>query len=440
MMNRIRAWLRPQSAIEWLATALYGGVLLIYLSFAGSGAYPLEYPWLGSLIILPGILLLLILERIENRWYEERSPSWRASALIQGSRLLIIVVFSWSDGLGLMEEPYLLLFLLFAFFLTTGSSYGLTGLTWILYLLSRAHLVSEESLAASSGFQHLTFALFGLLFLGFLFAIAYLVKRERRHNLRTRKLLQELEISHQKLQLYAEQAAELATMEERNRLAREIHDSLGHYMTVINVQLEKAIAFRQRDPAEADQAVHEAKRLASEALKDVRRSVSTLRSQPDSFSLADALREMAAHVDHDHLELELEIEGEERGFSRQALMTLYRAAQEGLTNIQKHAGASRVSMQVHLEEQQARLALIDNGRGFEPAGPEAPNEQNGHYGLQGIRERVELIRGSFEVESVPGTGTTLRVTVPKNPFALPTNQGTVTAPGGTTPKTKKTDH
>jgi signal transduction histidine kinase len=189
-------------------------------------------------------------------------------------------------------------------------------------------------------------------------------------------------------------------------------------MTVINVQLEKAIVFKARDAETADQALKDAKHLASEALKDIRRSVSTLRSTPEKFSLRQTLAGLVEHLESSsQISIDLEIEGDEAGFSRQSLLTLYRAAQEGLTNIQKHAQASHATVHIKLEEQQASLTIVDNGQGFDPA-TLAETKQESHYGLQGIRERLELVRGSFELESAPAHGTALSVTVPKNPLAL----------------------
>ncbi len=111
----------------------------------------------------------------------------------------------------------------------------------------------------------------------FIVGTTQLAKREQEARARSEALLVELTAAHRQLQEYAAQAGQLATTEERNRIAREIHDSLGHYLTIVNVQLETALALRERDPARADRATGEAKRLASEALADVRRSVAALR-------------------------------------------------------------------------------------------------------------------------------------------------------------------
>jgi signal transduction histidine kinase len=120
---------------------------------------------------------------------------------------------------------------------------------------------------------------------------------------------------------------------------------------------------------------------------------------------------------NDQLTIDLESEGNENEFSRQSLVTLYRAAQEGLTNILKHAHATHVTIRINLADQEASLSMIDNGQGFDPATLN-DQEMGNHYGLQGIKERLELVRGSLTLESAPNNGTSLLVTVPKNPMAL----------------------
>ncbi len=305
---------------------------------------------------------------------------------------------------------------MFGMFFLIGSSFGLSGQALTFYLLGRVRIalggIEEVSQHDGSLMFFVTFSL-GLVFI---FAIAYLLQQERNSRWQTEKLLTDLKFSHRQLQRYAEQVAELAATEERNRLAREIHDSLGHYMTVINVQLEKAIVFRDRNPAEADRAVKDAKYMAGEALKDVRRSVGTLRN-PEPFSLKKSVTRLVNNIATDRLAVDLDIQGDEAGFSKQSLMTLFRAVQEGLTNVQKHAEANQVTVRIQLKKHQADLLISDNGQGFDTAIISAPNNTD-HYGLQGVRERVELIHGSLKLETHPNSGTSLLITVPKNPLTL----------------------
>lgn len=407
--------------IDGLAAVFYAGVLIVYGYMAFSGYYSQVNPWMGSAIMTAAIALLIVIDRLEYRHLGERSP-WPTTLALLLVRMAIIFAASLSDGLGFNFRSLALLFIPFGLFLVAGSSYGFSGMIWTMYLTGRwGDTMRELSRNGpppprppdAPGIFDVAF----VLTLIFIASIAYLIRQERTSRLRAEQLLGELETSHRQLQNYAEQVAELATMEERNRLAREIHDSLGHYLTVINVQLEKAIAFKVRDGNAADEALKNAKNLAGEALKDTRRSVGTLRSAPEKFSLAQAIAGLVSPLESSQMTIDLQIEGDEADFSRQALLTLYRAAQEGLTNIQKHAQASHVTINIKLEEQQASLSIVDNGQGFNPASLNGSKQEN-HYGLQGIRERLEVVRGSFKLESTPNHGTALLVTVPKNPLAL----------------------
>ncbi|MBP2330987.1 signal transduction histidine kinase [Kibdelosporangium banguiense] len=191
--------------------------------------------------------------------------------------------------------------------------------------------------------------------------------------------------------------AELSAAAERNRLARDIHDGLGHHLTTIVIQLEKATAFRSLDSAKADQAIEDARASAKRALDDVRQSVQTLRTRFDlSGSLADLVTGQP--------DIALEVIGDETEYPAQTLTALFRAAQEGITNSRRHADASRISVSIDLTGSRARLTVDDDGRGF--ACPEG-------FGLLGMRERVGLAGGRVEIASEPGAGTRLTVTIPR---------------------------
>ena len=207
------------------------------------------------------------------------------------------------------------------------------------------------------------------------------------------------------LQDYAARVAELSAATERNRLARDIHDSLGHHLTAISVQLEIASEFRALDPDAAGRAIAEARQSVKLALGDVRQSVRALRddARPSlSATLAGWAREGGAGP-----RVSVEVTGEEDGYGTAALTALYRAAQEGLTNALRHARASRVSVAVRLTEDTARLAVTDDGCGF------TPDRATAGFGLTGMRERVHLVAGSVDIDSTPGEGTRLTVVVPR---------------------------
>lgn len=203
---------------------------------------------------------------------------------------------------------------------------------------------------------------------------------------------------------YAGRVAELSTIQERNRLAREIHDSLGHHLTAITVQLEKADAYRSLDPVVADRAIDDARWSAGRALEEARDSVRELRTEAP-FSLDRALGDLVRHAGDDGLRVSLEIAGDETAYDVSSLVALYRAAQEGLTNVRRHARANRAEIRVRFGADAVRLTVLDDGRGF------SPEAETGGSGLRGLRERVGLLGGRLSVDT-SAAGTTLLVEMP----------------------------
>ena len=325
------AWLLPRPW-DYVSSLLSIGIVIVnlYLHLANVCAACGRFSALYLVLLIGGTLILLTLDRVEYWRYGETPPK-RIAALFFLLRTGLIVLISIADNFNL--SLFLYLFIPFTSFPVYGAgvSYGLAVLAWLFYLV---RITPQDVLWYRDVHQVIFFSIYTL-GLVFVVAMAHVVRREQRSRADAEQLLHDLEVSHRQLQAYALRIAELAATEERNRLARDIHDSLGHYLTVINVQLEKALVFRERKPVDAEQAVKDAKRLAGEALQDIRRSVSALRSAPESFSLADNLRELVNNVTNGQFRIDLTIVGDEKGFSRQALISLYRAAQEGLTHVQK---------------------------------------------------------------------------------------------------------
>ena len=216
----------------------------------------------------------------------------------------------------------------------------------------------------------------------------------------------ELAEAHRKLRGYAEQAEELATTRERNRVARDIHDGLGHHLTVVQMQVQAARAVLPGDPTRADTVLAKAQQQAGEALAEVRRSVAALREPRALPPLPEALAALAAESSAAGIATQLELAGTARDLDADRSEALYRAAQEGLTNVRKHASASAATVVLDFTDADAvTVEVRDDGRGADDGG--APG-----FGLVGLRERAEALGGSLERRSVPGTGTTLRVAVP----------------------------
>lgn len=216
----------------------------------------------------------------------------------------------------------------------------------------------------------------------------------------------ELDKAHQKLREYASQVEELTITKERNRVAREIHDSVGHYLTIINVQIGAAMAIIEQNPKQATEALSKAQSLTREGLAEIRRSITALRASPlDNKSLEDAIKNLVAESQAAGIETKLQVVGKPRPLETSSNLALYRVVQEGLTNIRKHSQASEAQLELdYSNSNQICLEIADNGRG--------KTIDNTGFGLMGMRERIELLGGTMQVETAPGQGFKLKVELP----------------------------
>ena len=405
-------WLIPKP-FDAVSSLLYLGVLALFFYERLQGLY--SHPLIpGQGVLISGaVLALLLIDRGES-WFYGAAPPVQIAAVLFAARVVLIECVAQLDDFSFSPFLYLLLPFTASLYFGMRVCYAVAGLVWLAYMAKIALYQVQWYSLQTDMHSVLIFAI-GLIFA---IAMAKVVASEKVSRARAESLLAELAASHRRLRAYAEQVEELAATQERNRLAREIHDSLGHYLTVINVQLEKALAFRGVEPAEADLAVADAKRLAHAALRDVRLSVGTLRAAPhaEPLTLGAALPALVENLRGGAFTLALAIQGEETGLPADARLALYRAAQEGLTNVQKHAGATAVWIDLDFAAATACLTVRDNGCGFDPAANlPGPGAAAGGFGLLGVRERLELIGGSVQVESRPGAGTLLRVCVPRDP-------------------------
>ncbi|MDP1580750.1 MAG: sensor histidine kinase [Candidatus Didemnitutus sp.] len=213
----------------------------------------------------------------------------------------------------------------------------------------------------------------------------------------------ELEVANQKLHAYAAQIEELATTRERNRLAREIHDGVGHYLTVVKTQLDAAAGLIGTDTAKARTNVEKAAKLTAEALDDVRRSVSSLKTDAVRAPLAEAVQHLASLGEPTAT---VTILGTPRQLPPATEHALFRATQEGLTNIRKHARATNALITLDFRDAQSvRLEMADNGVGA--------NVANGDgFGLHGMAERLALLGGTVNAGNRLEGGFALSVEVP----------------------------
>ncbi|NMG09011.1 sensor histidine kinase [Brasilonema sp. UFV-L1] len=234
---------------------------------------------------------------------------------------------------------------------------------------------------------------------------ALLAERQSREQLQIAH--QELEITHEQLRQYALRIEDQATLQERNRIAREIHDGLGHTLAAQTIQINNALLFWQSNDDKALTFIKQAKQLGSQALLEIRRSVSVLRSNPLQGQLLEsAIEKLLKDFQHTtgislsskiYLPVSLPTE---------VKTTVYRIVQESLTNIYKHAQATTVSVQLQQQTETLHLSIEDNGKGFDPT------QNTTGFGLQGMRERALALGAEFHLHSQPEKGCRICVSFP----------------------------
>lgn len=222
------------------------------------------------------------------------------------------------------------------------------------------------------------------------------------------ELIQKLETAQKELEAARQQDAELATLRERERLARDLHDSLGHSLVALSVQLEAVQRLYKVDPERASAQVDELKDLTRASMDELRRSLAGLRAPGlGERKLREALQTLCVDVgQRAHLEIRCEADEHVNTLPLAHAETLWRAAQEALTNVERHAQARRVTMTLKIETHTALLTIQDDGRGLPP---NAEN-QNGHFGLRGMRERVEGLGGTLTLTN--NNGSNLQISLP----------------------------
>ena len=235
--------------------------------------------------------------------------------------------------------------------------------------------------------------------------------RERRARAESERLAAQLAGANRRLAELAVAAEELAAARERNRLAREIHDSVGHSLTVANVQIEAAgVHLEQdleRDRERAGAALGKAAGAVKQGLAELRRSVGALRGGPlGDRSLAGALDGLRSEAEEEGLEASVRVLGDPRPIPPETALALFRAAQEGLTNVRRHARAGRVAIRLDYRTAgRVTLTVTDDGVGPRP-------ESDGGFGLFGLRERVGLLGGTLNAGPAQPGGFELEVVVP----------------------------
>ncbi|MET8701255.1 sensor histidine kinase [Kitasatospora sp. NPDC004723] len=389
-----------QRAVRWIPPVLYTVVLAggFYHAAVAAG----EFGGARLTVFAAGLLALLALEAPGP----DLAPAARLPAEpLLVARVVLFVVVAVVDGSGVSRALFVLVpftaYLAFGRWAALACAAGCVGLLLVgLTVLAPGWWVRPVYVS--------DVLMFGLA-LALVLSVAGAAVREQETRVR-------LEESRERLARYAERVAELSAADERSRAAGEIHVSLGHRLTAVGVQLEKAEAFRALDQEVSARALADARRSVGRALEEVRASVGVLRGVRP-FSLVRSLAELVRYLGDERLAVELTVTGEESGHDAGTLTTLYRAAQEAITNARRHGRATRVEVRLVLDGPAARLTVTDNGRGI------ARGSVPGH-GIRGLRERVALLGGRVDIrggadgadgvgEAGESGGVAVTVTVPR---------------------------
>src|SRR5450755_3143262 len=229
----------------------------------------------------------------------------------------------------------------------------------------------------------------------------------------------ELEEAHRQLAQSVVQEQELAVLRERTRLAREMHDTIGHALVLISVKLEAAQRLRKRDPERCDNELESTKQIARETMTALRASIADLRSPTLEHALSRSARELAQRTGlHVTYTLQADIDLLPEAIEE----TLWKVSQEAFTNIEKHAHASHVQVRISRQGEKLLMCIHDDGIGLSPAlnqpdkdGSFVHNSPGGHYGLRGMLEHIEAIGGHLTLHSGKKQGTTIEVELPLAP-------------------------
>lgn len=226
----------------------------------------------------------------------------------------------------------------------------------------------------------------------------------------SQRLLVELRAANAQLRAYTQQAQQLAVAEERNRLAREMHDALGHRLTVAVVQLEGARRLIPQDPQRAATIVETMRAQLKAALAELRHTISTLRQPADQdvpADLATAVSQLSYTFSQaTGLTVHLDLPEALPPLPEAVQHALFRAAQESLTNVQRHANAQTAWLTLTTQNGQITLTTDDDGQGF-PA-----ETGDGRFGLQGLRERAGNLNGAITLGRSPQGGAQICITLP----------------------------
>ena len=411
----------------WTTISLITLIIAAKSTFQAHPSYLHDWHLFAVIVLSLVVLGIYVLALFSHSIFKNRQVDWP-----------LPLIWSLPFWLGLYIG-FLLLSLTdnsfsWGFFIVMGLSYALFA-SWRLILailiifvtfdIFQSILVWPVSKIDVGGLFGLSIAFFS--FTAFAMVVQRLIGERYERNQLLQQLTQahtELEEAHRRLAESVAQEQELAVLRERTRLAREIHDTVGHALVLISIKLEAARRLRERDPQRCDAELEATAEVARTTMNDLRASIADLRSpalerEPASRALAAYAREMAQRAG---LQVTCDLGSDIEGLSAPIEEILWKVGQEALTNVEKHAHAQHVTLHISRHDGSILMRVSDDGVGLPPELLSCQeNEEHGHtspqghYGLSGMYERVASIGGHISLRSDAGPtshGTTVEVELP----------------------------
>ena len=415
----------------WMFVSIFSLIFSALGAFENHPEYLHDWRGLAICILalaIPGTFCFIML--VVGRKYRGRNAKWPpplSYTLLVYSTLYVAITI-----LNLFDNNFA-----WAYFTVLGVTYSffqkkrLLGLVLIIFLsfcyfqndFAWPIMHSDWGSILGSGITFLSLTIVCI-------TIQYLISERYERRCLLEKLTQtneELAAAHQHLTESAAQEQELAVLRERTRLAREMHDTLGHALVLVSVKLEAAQRLRELDPQRCDRELEATKEIVRSSMKELRASIANLRSptlerEPACRALSRYAREMAQRND---LRVAYDLHPDIEGLPENIEETLWKVGLEALTNIEKHAQARNVLLHISRQNGQIVLKIADDGVGL-PAHLCEHQENTsdyaspvGHYGLSGIQERVKNAQGELSIHTNDAQGTTIEVHLPLVETPLP---------------------
>ncbi len=392
-------------AILWLGLFLLGGGILLASEAFSQEALVFYLAGIANALVLLGYLMWPRLSRYLGSRYLLVGIVIASAGPIVISRLVSLLPFH-SSGARFPLDTWPLAAILFVPLVIIAWQHPLRDVivyclgTALLDLILAIPVVRGDGLLFLSTAHSILGRTLSLLLVGYMVARIMKIQRQQR---------QSLAEANTRLTHYATTLEQLSTTRERNRLARELHDTLAHTLSAVAVELEAVDSLWELDPVQARALLRRSLAATRAGLTETRRALQALRSSSlEDLGLALALRQQAEKAaERANLALEFQVPERLDNLAPDVEQCIYRVAQEALANAAQHAQARRVQLCLLREHNRLVLSVSDDGRGFDAGSVDAAS----HLGIRGMQERAEAAGGSLEITSNVEQGTRVRLSV-----------------------------